>query len=50
MEIAERAGVKVHMNKPQQLAVSLVSHFSYGANMGAFYIPFAKRVFSFDRN
>lgn len=43
-EIAERAGVKVHMNKAEQVAASLVSHFSYGANMGTFYIPFAKRV------
>lgn len=29
-EIAERAGVKVHMNKAEQVAASLVSHLATG--------------------
>ena len=32
------------MNKQQVLAATLVSHFGYGASMGAVYSPLRKRI------
>lgn len=42
-ELAERAGVKQHMNKPQKVAVALVAHFGYGATMGMIYSLFMQK-------
>jgi putative membrane protein len=36
-ELADRAGAKKHMNKPQKVALALVAHFAYGAAMGTLY-------------
>ncbi|HZR41457.1 MAG TPA: DUF1440 domain-containing protein [Ktedonobacteraceae bacterium] len=36
-ELAHRAKVKQHMSKMQILAVTLISHFAYGAAMGGLY-------------
>src|SRR5437762_3412788 len=43
-ELAERADFKQHMNKPQILGATLVSHFGYGAAMGMLYSPLIKRM------
>ncbi len=42
-ELAKRAGVKQHMNKPQKVAVALVAHFGYGAAMGMLYTLFMQK-------
>jgi hypothetical protein len=36
-ELAHRTHVRWHMNKKQILGATLVSHFGYGAAMGALY-------------
>ena len=43
-ELARRAHVRQHMNKGQVLAATLVSHFGYGAAMGALYSPLGKQI------
>src|SRR5947208_2337804 len=43
-ELARRVGVKQHLNKRQRLGATLISHFGYGASMGALYTPFAPRI------
>ena len=43
-EIAERVGVKEHLDKRQRSGAALVSHFGYGASMGALYTLFARRI------
>jgi uncharacterized membrane protein YagU involved in acid resistance len=43
-ELAHRAHVRQHMNKQQILSATLVSHFGYGAVMGAVYGPLGKRI------
>jgi putative membrane protein len=43
-ELAHRAHVRYHMNKVGILGATLVSHFGYGAAMGALYSPLAKRL------
>lgn len=43
-ELAERAGVKEHLEKPELVAVALIAHFGYGAATGALYPLFAKSV------
>ena len=43
-ELAHRAHMRHHMNKQQILAATLVSHFGYGASMGAVYSPLRKRI------
>ena len=43
-ELAHRAHVRWHMSKTQILAATLVSHFAYGAAMGALYSPLDKRL------
>ncbi len=43
-EIAERANVRQHMNKPQLLGASLVSHFGYGATMGTLYTTLTRKI------
>lgn len=43
-ELAHRAHIKQHMNKPQILAATLVSHFGYGATMGLLYPPLSKKL------
>ncbi len=42
-ELAKRAGIKQHMNKPQKVAVALVAHFGYGAAMGMLYTLFMQK-------
>ena len=43
-ELAHRAHVRHHMNKQLILGATMVSHFGYGAAMGALYSPLGKRV------
>lgn len=43
-ELAHRAHVRHHMNKQQVLGATLVSHFGYGASMGAVYSPLGKKM------
>ena len=43
-ELAHRARVRHHFNKRMVLGATLVSHFGYGAAMGAAYGPLHKRV------
>lgn len=43
-ELAHRAHVSHHLNKRLVLGATLVSHFGYGAAMGAAYGPLHKRV------
>ena len=43
-ELAERVGLEKHMNKRERVGAALVAHFGYGANMGALYTPFARKV------
>ena len=43
-ELAHRAHVRWHMSKTQILAATLVSHFGYGAVMGALYSPLARKL------
>ena len=43
-ELAHRAHIRWHMNKTQILAATLVSHFGYGAAMGALYSPLHKKL------
>ena len=43
-ELATRANVAQQMDKPQRIGTALVSHFGYGGNMGALYVPFARKV------
>src|SRR5581483_746981 len=43
-ELARRAHVRHRLNKQQILAATTVSHFGYGAAMGAVYGPLQKRV------
>lgn len=41
-ELAERANVKKHLDKPKRVGVALTAHFGYGAAMGVLYPFFAK--------
>ncbi len=43
-ELAHRAHVRHHLNKQLILGATTVSHFGYGAAMGAAYGPLHKRV------
>src|SRR5437588_2486279 len=43
-ELAHRAHMRHHMNKPQVLGATLISHFGYGAAMGALYNLLAKKL------
>jgi len=43
-ELAQRVHVRHHMKKQQVLSATLVSHFGYGAAMGAVYGPLGKRI------
>ena len=43
-ELARRAHVRQQLNKGQILAATLVSHFGYGAAMGALYSPLGKKI------
>src|ERR1700724_3746700 len=43
-ELAHRARVRHRFNKQMVLGATLVSHFGYGAAMGAAYGPLHKRV------
>ena len=42
--IASHIGIRKHMDKPQLLLASFVSHFGFGAAMGAIYGPLAKAI------
>lgn len=44
MKFASATGGKLHMNEPQKVGLTLVSHFSYGAVMGALYGPLARTI------
>jgi uncharacterized membrane protein YagU involved in acid resistance len=43
-ELARRTHVRWHMNKKQVEGATLVSHFGYGATMGALYGPLGKKL------
>lgn len=43
-ELARRAHIKHHMSKIQIQVATLISHFGYGATMGALYTPLDKRL------
>ena len=43
-ELAHRAHVRHHMNKQLILGATMVSHFGYGAAMGALYSPLGKKL------
>ena len=43
-DLARRTHVRWHMNKTQILVATLVSHFAYGAAMGALYGPLEKKI------
>ncbi len=43
-ELAHRAHIRWHMSKTRILAATLVSHFGYGAAMGALYSPLDKKL------
>lgn len=43
-ELAERAGVKEHLDKPKRVATALMAHVGYGATTGMLYPLFAKNV------
>src|SRR5437764_11897275 len=43
-ELAHRAHVRHHMNKQLVLGATMVSHFGYGAAMGALYSPLGKKL------
>ncbi|MBV8822702.1 MAG: DUF1440 domain-containing protein [Chloroflexi bacterium] len=41
-ELASRMNVRPHLNKPELLGATLVSHLGYGAGMGMLYSPLSK--------
>jgi len=41
-ELAHRMHIRPHLNKPQILGATLVSHFGYGTGMGMLYSPLSK--------
>lgn len=43
-ELADRADLEKHMDKKQRLGAALISHFGYGAAMGAAYSLISKRI------
>jgi uncharacterized membrane protein YagU involved in acid resistance len=43
-DLARRTHVRWHMNKTQILVATLISHFSYGAAIGALYSSLEKKV------
>lgn len=43
MNIAEKVGLKEHLNEPQRRELTIVSHFAYGAAAGAVYASLEKR-------
>jgi uncharacterized membrane protein YagU involved in acid resistance len=43
-EMAERADVKKHMDKPQRVGAALVAHFGYGTTMGVIYSMTVRRL------
>lgn len=43
-EMAERAGVRRHLDESEEQAITWVSHFGYGAAAGAIYGPLAARL------
>src|SRR5687767_4514049 len=44
MRVAERLGIRAHMDERQHGAVTLVTHFGFGAAAGALYAPLARRL------
>jgi uncharacterized membrane protein YagU involved in acid resistance len=44
MRLAEKAGVKEHLNEPERKALTIAGHFAYGASVGALYVPLARKI------
>jgi len=44
MEVAERTGMKEHMDVPQRLEATVASHCTYGAAMGATCAPVVRNL------
>ncbi|HVF88112.1 MAG TPA: DUF6789 family protein [Pyrinomonadaceae bacterium] len=42
MRLAEKAGVKQHLDEPERKALTIAGHFAYGAAVGALYAPLAR--------
>lgn len=43
-EKAEEAGAKEHLGEQERTMATWVSHFAYGASVGALYAPVAKKI------
>lgn len=44
MEIADRAGVKKYLDEDERYGLTVISHFGYGATVGALYAPLAPLI------
>jgi uncharacterized membrane protein YagU involved in acid resistance len=44
MELADRAGVKKYLDEDERYGLTVISHFGYGATVGAFYAPLAPLI------
>lgn len=44
MKAAEAADAKKEMDEPERTAATLVSHFAYGAAVGALYAPLKQKI------
>ncbi|MGI8827920.1 MAG: DUF6789 family protein [Chloroflexota bacterium] len=44
MHVAQRLGLKKHMDQQQRDALTWAAHFGYGTGMGALYSPLAHKV------
>ncbi|MGH9903587.1 MAG: hypothetical protein ACRD68_17410, partial [Pyrinomonadaceae bacterium] len=44
MELAEDVGLKERLDEPEREAVTVLSHFAYGAASGAVYAPLARSL------
>src|SRR5256885_13098520 len=43
-KLTRESGVRERLNEPVQLNATLVSHFAYGAAVGALYAPLSRRL------
>lgn len=44
MSLADKAGVKQHLDESERRALTVAGHFAYGAAVGALYAPLARHV------
>ena len=43
-QVTEEVGLRKHLDEPRHVAVTLLSHFGYGAAAGAVYAPLANKI------